>query len=79
MIKDAEKFAEQDKIIREKLDAKNALEQYIYTMRSTVEDKDKLADKLESDDKYKIKEALDEAQSWLKSNEEDGSKDDFEE
>lgn len=79
MIKDAEKFAEQDKVIRERLDAKNALESYLYNMKSTVEDRDKLADKLESDDKYKIKEALDEAQSWVKSNEEEGSKEDFEE
>ena len=48
-------------------------------MKATIEDKDKLAEKLESDDKYKIREALDEASNWLKSNEEDGSKDDFEE
>jgi heat shock protein 5 len=58
MIRDAEKFADQDKELKEKIDAKNSLENYIYTMRNTIEDKEKLAEKIESDDKDKIKEAL---------------------
>ena len=77
MIKDAEKFAEQDKVLKEKIDAKNTLENYIYTMRNTIEDKEKLADKIESDDKDKIKEALTEAQDWLNSHE-DAEKEDLE-
>ena len=68
MIKDSEKFAEQDKVLKEKIDAKNSLENYIYTMRNTIEDKEKLAEKIEADDKEKIKEALTEAQDWLNSN-----------
>lgn len=47
-------------------------------MKATVEDHDKLADKIESGDKSRIKEALDEASSWLRANEEDASKEDFE-
>lgn len=70
MIRDAEKFADQDKALKEKIDAKNSLENYIYTMRNTIEDKEKLADKIESDDKDTIKEALTKAQDWLKENEE---------
>jgi heat shock protein 5 len=58
MIKDSEKFAEQDKILKEKIDAKNSLENYIYTMRNTIEDKEKLAEKIEDSDKEKIKDAL---------------------
>lgn len=61
MIKDAEKFAEQDKELKEKIDGKNSLENYVYTMRNTIEDKEKLADKIEDDDKTKIKDALTEA------------------
>jgi hypothetical protein len=30
----------------------------VYTMRNTIEDKEKLADKIEDGDKEKIKEAL---------------------
>ena len=77
MIKDAEKFAEEDKILKEKIDAKNSLENYIYTMRNTIEDKEKLADKIEDSDKETIKDALTEAQEWLNNNAE-ADKDDFE-
>jgi len=63
--------------LKEKIDAKNSLENYVYTMRNTIEDKEKLADKIEADDKEKIKEALTEAQDWLNSNE-DAGKEDFE-
>jgi heat shock protein 5 len=77
MIRDSEKFAEQDKALKEKIDSKNSLENYVYTMRNTIEDKEKLADKLEDDDKEKIKEALQDAQDWMNSNE-DAEKEDYE-
>jgi heat shock protein 5 len=47
-------------------------------MRATINDRDKLADKLESGDKSRIKEALDDGEQWLRSNEEAASKEDFE-
>jgi heat shock protein 5 len=78
MIHDAEKNAEQDKILKEKLEAKQSLDQYLYTMRATINDRDKLADKLEGDDKATIKDALDEGDQWIRSNEETASKEDFE-
>ena len=78
MILDAEKFAEEDKVIKEKIDAKHALQNYIYQMRNTIEDKDKLADKLDQDDKNTITEALTEAEDWLNSND-DADRDAFEE
>jgi heat shock protein 5 len=77
MIRDAEKFADQDKALKEKIDAKNSLENYVYTMRNTIEDKEKLAEKIESEDKDKIKEALQEAEDWLKEHE-DAEREDFE-
>merc|ERR1712046_189097 len=78
MIADAEKFADEDKAIKEKIDAKHALQNYIYTMRNTIEDKDKLADKLDEDDKSTIQDALVEAEERLSSNDE-ADKDAFEE
>ena len=41
MLKEAKEFEEQDKIIKEKIDARNSLENYIYSMKNTVEDKEK--------------------------------------
>jgi endoplasmic reticulum chaperone BiP len=79
MVADAEKFAEADKAIKEKIDSRHQLENYIYQMRNTIEDKDKLADKIDSDDKSAINDALSEAQDWLSSNSEDAEAEDFEE
>lgn len=78
MVADAEKFAESDKLLKEKIDAKHQLENYIYQMRNTIEDKEKLADKLSEEDKSAIADALTETQDWLNSNE-DADKDQLEE
>lgn len=61
MVEESEKFAEQDKAIKEKLDAKHQLDNYVYQMRNQIEDKEKLADKLDEDDKKAIADALQEA------------------
>ena len=74
MVADAEKFAESDKLLKEKIDAKHQLENYIYQMRNTIEDKEKLATKLSDEDKNTISEALTETQDWINSND-DADKD----
>jgi heat shock protein 5 len=42
MLKDAEEFAEQDKIAKEKIDAKNSLDSYLHSMKNSIEDPEKL-------------------------------------
>jgi heat shock protein 5 len=78
MIKEAEKFADEDKILKQKIDAKNSLDNYLHTMRNTVEDPEKLAKKLDEEDKETIQEALKEHSEWLSENP-DADKDDYEE
>jgi heat shock protein 5 len=68
MLKDAETFAEQDKLAKEKIDAKNSFDSYIHSMKNTVEDPEKLANKLDEADKKKIKDALAESTKWLEAN-----------
>jgi heat shock protein 5 len=68
MLREAEEFAEQDRITKERIDARNSLENYIYSMKNTIEDPEKLSNKLQDSDKKTIKEALKEAQEWLDSN-----------
>uniref|UniRef100_A0ACD5Z949 Uncharacterized protein n=1 Tax=Avena sativa TaxID=4498 RepID=A0ACD5Z949_AVESA len=68
MVKEAEEFAEEDKKVKERIDARNQLETYVYNMKNTIGDKDKLADKLESEEKEKVEEALKEALEWLDEN-----------
>jgi heat shock protein 5 len=77
MIADSEKFAEEDKAIKEKIDARNSFENYVYQMKSSIEDKDKLAEKLSDEDKSTIKDAITDGQDWLNANQ-DAEKDEFE-
>ena len=71
MIREAEEHAEEDKAVKERVDAKNAFDGYIHSMRNAAEgsaDNKGLSEKLDDDEKETIKEALDDAQEWLDSN-----------
>jgi len=70
MLKEAEEWAEQDKQVKETVDAKNDLEQYSYTLKRQLEDKEQLGGKLSEEDKSKITDIVDEKLDWLKENEE---------
>lgn len=76
MINDAEKYADDDKKLKERVDAKNELESYCYSLKNQVGDKEKLGAKLSESDKSKITEAIDEAISWLESHQ-DADTEDF--
>lgn len=78
MVKEAEEFAEEDKLAKEKIEAKNQLDNYIFSMKNTIEDPEKLADKLDEEEKSTIKTAVEEAENWLKSNQ-DAAKEEYEE
>lgn len=68
MIHDAEQFAEDDKKIKEKVEARNELESYAYSLKNQINDKEKLGAKLSSSDTKKIEEILDEKIKWLDEN-----------
>merc|ERR1719215_2270398 len=71
MIKEAEQFADEDKKVKERVDAKNAFDGYIHSMRSATEGSGEnkgLSEKLDSDEKEQILDALKDGQSWLDSN-----------
>jgi len=68
MINDAEKFADDDKKVKELVEARNELEQYSYSLKNQVNDNEKLGGKLSDDEKKTIESAVDEAIAWLESN-----------
>ena len=68
MIQDAEDFAEEDKKVRERVESKNELESYAYSLKNQLSDDEKLGGKLSPDDKEQITAAVDEAIEWLDSN-----------
>ncbi|CAM1299501.1 HSPA5 (predicted), partial [Pycnogonum litorale] len=68
MINDAEKFADDDKKIKEKVEAKNELESYTYSLKNQIGDKEKLGAKINDEDKAKVEQAIEEKIKWLDSN-----------
>ncbi|KAL5566037.1 hypothetical protein UlMin_029201 [Ulmus minor] len=78
MVKEAEEYVEHDKQVKEKIDARNKLETYIYNMKNTINEKDQLAEKIDSDDKEKIESTLKEALEWLDDNQ-NAEKEDYDE
>merc|ERR1712004_549427 len=71
MSKEAEQFADEDKKVKERVDAKNAFDGYLHSMRSAAEGSGEnkgLSEKLDEEEKEKISDAIKDGQSWLDSN-----------
>ena len=77
MLREAEEWAEQDKQVKMRVEARNTLEQYSYTLKNQLDDDDQLGGKLSDEDKQKILDVVNEKLDWLRENE-DASADDFE-
>merc|ERR1719240_511191 len=66
MVQEAEEFQEEDKKVRDKIEARNQLENYVYSMKNQLSDSEKgVADKISEDDKETIEKALEDANEWL--------------
>ena len=68
MVKEAEEFEEEDRRMRENVEARNSLEGVAYQLKSQIKDKDKLGGKLSEEDKAVIEEAVKEALQFLDEN-----------
>merc|ERR1712093_10349 len=69
MIKEAEEFAEEDKLVKEKVDARNAFDDYLHSMKSAVEGSGEnkgLGEKM--DEKETVDDAIKDGHDWLSSN-----------
>merc|ERR1712199_135984 len=76
MVQEAEKFRAEDESAKLKIEAKNGLENYCFSLRNSLSE-EKLKDKFEGDDKEKIEKAVQEALDWLDKNQL-AEKDEFE-
>merc|ERR1711862_691685 len=76
MVQEAEKYASEDSKLKEKVEAKNGLENYCFTMGNTLQE-EKLKDKFEGGDKENIEKAVQDALDRLDKNQL-AEKDEFE-
>ena len=63
MVAEAEKYREEDRLQKERIDARNGLENYIYSVRSSASGTD--AGKLTDEDREMIETACKQATDWL--------------
>jgi len=70
MIQDAEMFADEDKKLKERVESRNELESYAYSLKTQINDKDKLGSKISDEDKETIETAVEAKISWLEENQE---------
>jgi heat shock protein 5 len=54
MVAEAEKYAEEDKAIREMIEARNGLENYVFSLKNQVADENGLGGKIDEDDKEAV-------------------------
>ena len=68
MVNDAEKFADDDKKVKERVESRNELESYTYSLKNQIGDKEKLGGKLSEEDKETVNKAVEDKISWLDKN-----------
>merc|ERR1711916_303961 len=69
MVQEAEEFAEEDKLMKERIDKRNGLEGYAYNLKNTINDDEKgVADKVSEDEKETIEDAVNEVLEWFDDN-----------
>merc|ERR1712151_502211 len=79
MVKEAELYAEEDKKVKDRIDAKNGLESYLYNLKNQLEDEEKgIADKISAGDKKELQDLIDETLDWMEDNPE-AEKEDYDE
>merc|ERR1719233_1606944 len=75
MINDAEKFADEDAALKGKVEARNELESYAYSLKNQLSDKEKLGGKLSDEEQSKIEEVINEKIAWLEENQDASAED----
>ena len=67
MVADAERYKAEDEAARRKVEAKNGLENYAFSVRNTLRD-EAVAPKLDAGDKERLERAVNEALDWMDHN-----------
>ncbi|RMY91775.1 hypothetical protein D0862_09650 [Hortaea werneckii] len=76
MLAEAEKYKEEDEAEAARIQAKNGLESYAYSLKNTIQD-EKVAEKIEAGEKEKLQAKIDETVSWIDDNQ-TATKDEYE-
>ncbi|RCK54892.1 glucose-regulated [Candida viswanathii] len=81
MVEEAEKYAQQDQELKEKIEARNSLENYAHVLRGQLNDKSEtgLGSKLDDDDRETLDDAIKETLEFIEDNFDTATAEEFEE
>jgi heat shock protein 5 len=69
MVREAEEFADEDKKVQGRINARNGLESYLYNLKNTLDDEEKgISEKIEAAEKTELVSLIDESLDWLEEN-----------
>merc|ERR1712151_1051408 len=69
MVREAEQYAEEDRNVKERIDARNGLESYVYNLKNQLEDDENgLAEKISPEDKKELQDMIDKTLEWMDKN-----------
>jgi len=63
MVREAEEFAEEDRVEKEKVEARNGLEAYLYNLKSTMSDQ--LKEKIDEEDRETLSKVVEDTLVWM--------------
>jgi heat shock protein 5 len=75
MVQEAEEYAEEDRRLRERIESRNGLESYLYSLKNTLEEAPN-TENLSAQDKKELHDMVDETLDWMEEYQ-DGDKDDY--
>jgi len=78
MVREAEEAAEDDKKLKARVESKNTLENYIYSVRNAINDEEKLAKVITPEDKKTIEGVVKDTTEWVDSHQ-SAEKEEFDE
>lgn len=67
LVKEAEQFKGEDEQIKKKVEAKNGLENYLYSVKNTLRD-EKFKDKFKEDERSAVEKKVEEITKWFETN-----------
>merc|ERR1712051_295404 len=77
MVQEAEKYKAEDDANKNRIEAKNGLENYCYSLKNSISSEE-VKDKIPADDKKKLEEKVEDTLKWLESNQ-NAEKEEYEE
>lgn len=67
LVKEAEQFKGEDELIKKKIEAKNGLENYLYSVKNTLRD-EKFKDKFTEEERKSVEAKVEELTKWFEAN-----------